>query len=261
MRSSDYERLRRKSRMAARALLNEYGIARIEDIRLEDIAFDRGLIVREKIIQAAEGRLVRSSSRGIITVNTAIQEAGKKRFVIAHELGHAEMHRDDHYSSCSEADFVDWHGHRPEETEANVFAAELLMPASILTDVSRGKAACMETIEFLKDQFDVTLTSAALRYVERDLAPCAVVYSQDGRVKWYRCSESFPYTYIRLGRRVDGYSGAGEYFNGQRHTTEPEMTPCNAWFDDRSLESGDRCLEQYRAMPSYNGVLSFLWMP
>src|SRR5205807_9359977 len=62
-----------------------------------------------------------------------IPELGRRRFVIAHELGHLLLgHGSDILKLCDEGDLLEWaKGQRPYENEANEFAAELLMPEDL----------------------------------------------------------------------------------------------------------------------------------
>jgi Zn-dependent peptidase ImmA (M78 family) len=58
----------------------------------------------------------------------------RQRFTVAHELGHAKLHANDHYDrefrrGPNSATATD-----PEEMDANAFAAELLMPADWITE-------------------------------------------------------------------------------------------------------------------------------
>ena len=53
----------------------------------------------------------------------------RQRFTVAHEIGHFILgHTDANYDYC------DFNSSKPEEIEANQFAAELLMPLAILTE-------------------------------------------------------------------------------------------------------------------------------
>ena len=248
-----------RGKAAARAVLAYYGIDQVEQIKLRDITFDQELKVKQRLIRGAEGRLVRTGPKGVVTVNQAIREPGKKRFVIAHEFGHYKMHQEQALFSCDEAAFMAWHRSRPQEVEANVFAAELLMPEAIFRKAAHGQKVRFETIKALADDFRVTLTAATLRYAMLDIVPCAVIFSKDGKVAWYKCSESFPYQFISVSKTVHPDSGAGEYFSGFRSSKEAELTPCDVWFHDWSLVPGDRCFEQCRYMPRYNAVLSLLF--
>jgi hypothetical protein len=107
----------------------------------------------------------------------------------------------------------------------------------------------------------VSFTSAAIRYVELDVAPSAVVFSQEGEIRWFRASDSFPYSWIPVGREARDITGAGRYFQDGEVSGEPEPTARQAWFeDDRATVEGD-CLGQCVKMPSYNAVLSLIWQP
>ena len=253
-----------KAKMAAGKLLSQYGIDCVEEINIQDIAWAQGLLIEERLIRGAEGRLVRRPVQGIsgvATVSTSIRDAGKKRFVAAHELGHFVMHPMTPMFSCDDAAFLAWHKNRPEEVEANVFAASLLMPNSLFLAEAAGHVAVIDTIVSLASRFSVTLSAAAIRYATLDVKPCAFVFSQNGKIIWYISSDSFPYKYISLGRNVHPDSGAGEFFAATRASEERELTPVAYWFNDWSMEPSAHCYEQCLIMSSYNAVLSMLSLP
>jgi hypothetical protein len=248
-----------RAEMKARELLRCYAIEDVSDIAVRDIAYARGLLVQERPIRGAEGRLLRGPRKGIATVDDAIAQPGKKRFVIAHELGHFELHRDDDIFVCDEAAFLDWHRNRPQETEANVFAAELLMPSRLFQQDARGRLTSFDTLKVLAENYRVTLTAAAFRYATLDIVPCTIVFSQNGTIVWYLCSDSFPYRYIRRGNLVHPHSGAGELFAQGSTSPDPELTPYEAWFIDDDLVPGEMCYEQCLPMPRYEAALSLIW--
>ena len=245
--------------MKAREVLRYFSIDRISELSIENIAFGRGLRVEEKLVRGAEGRLLRVGKRAIAIVDSNIKQYGKKRFVLAHELGHYELHNRYKIFICDEAAFLDWYKKRPEETEANVFAAELLMPEAMFKSEARSMKTRMETIFELASHFRVTRTASAIRYASLDIAPCVVVFSQKRRTVWYVASDSFRYKYISTAVDVHPDSGAGEFFGGGSFSTSAELTPCEFWFTDFSLVKNDRCYEQIFPMEKYNAVLSLIW--
>lgn len=91
----------------------------------------------------------------------------RKRFTIAHEIGHYTLHSEDmlHYDRAEiypEYVFYRQSGTIPtsEEREANFFAAELLMPQELVeTCIGKG----MNTIEQLADFFDVSEQAMTIR--------------------------------------------------------------------------------------------------
>ncbi|HIG73791.1 MAG TPA: ImmA/IrrE family metallo-endopeptidase [Bacteroidetes bacterium] len=243
----------------AREILDDFGLTTVAEVDLRDLAFDRGLIVEAREIRGAEGRLIRRGDRAIAVVDAAITQRGKRRFVAAHELGHYELHADEPVFVCDQAAFLDWHRRRPAETEANRFAAELLMPRSGFLADGRATPTSFDAVGDLAEAYRVSLTAAAFRYVHLDVAPSALVFSRRGRIEWSVESASLPLQYIGPRRPVHRDSGAGEYFQSGRTSLEPEWTPVEAWFLDDSLVRGERYLEQCRPMPSYEACLSLIW--
>jgi Zn-dependent peptidase ImmA (M78 family) len=80
----------------------------------------------------------------------------RKRFTLAHELGHLLLHSDKGDGMFRDSTF----GGTPEEQEANAFAAELLMPAD---DLRRYGAGFGSDSERLADIFDVSTSALNVR--------------------------------------------------------------------------------------------------
>ncbi len=213
----------------ARDILADLGLDRVAGVDIRDLAFERGLLVEARRIQGAEGRLIRRGERAIAVVDAAIREKGKRRFVAAHELGHFELHRGDPVFVCTQADFFDWHRRRPAETEANRFAAELLLPRTVFVEDARQLGTSFDAIRSLTETYATSLTATAFRYVHLDVAPSALVCCVDGRIEWSLVSSTFPYKRMRRGCRAHPHSGAGEFFAQQTTSTRPEPTPLTAW--------------------------------
>ena len=72
-----------------------------------------GAYVRERQLEGCEAKLVRKGSMGIICVNETIPEEGRKRFAIAHEIGHFILHPGTQLILC------DRRGHARLEKEQN----------------------------------------------------------------------------------------------------------------------------------------------
>jgi hypothetical protein len=120
-------------------------------IPIEDIADSHlGLLVRDAVDlrlapgappvaadQSLSGLLL--PDRGEIWVNATegTEWPGRRRFTIAHEIGHWQMHRDDEQpafcrTATVEAEHEHSTEHPPMEDEANRFAAAVLMPARLI---------------------------------------------------------------------------------------------------------------------------------
>jgi Zn-dependent peptidase ImmA (M78 family) len=83
---------------SAERLLQELGITEPDEIDLEAIAFHVNANVRYRRLDGCEARIIGTGDKAIITVN-ANSSPRRKRFSIAHELGHWHHHR----GKCSRA--------------------------------------------------------------------------------------------------------------------------------------------------------------
>jgi len=114
-------------------IIEKYGIDSPEQIQLEDIAYDLGVRVLKGPLKGAAARLVRFGNTATIRVSDTETYEARKRFSIAHELGHFIL---DHGRSlefvCNEIDMLDWHQEEGHEQIANTFAGELLLPKALI---------------------------------------------------------------------------------------------------------------------------------
>lgn len=76
----------------AELILKALGITDPAEIDLEAIAWDRGARIRYRPLDGCEARIVGTSDRAIITVNSRSPRR-RRRFSVAHELGHWHYHR------------------------------------------------------------------------------------------------------------------------------------------------------------------------
>lgn len=248
-------------RIKACEILTRLNIKRPSEIEVEEIAWMRKAFVREAPLEGAEGRLVRSKTWGIITVKADIREPGKKRFVAAHELGHFELHRDsDQLTLCSDKDLLYWYKNiRPEEREANEFAAELLMPQDLFQPRCQSDQPNLDIIGALADEFRTSFTATALRYIEFCPHRCAIVVSENNTIKWYQATEDFGY-HLAVGARLHPNSLAIDFFNDKEMPTTLEQVLATSWLSGEKFSSDSVIQEHSVGLPSYNAVLTLLWI-
>lgn len=237
---------------AARALLKELCIADPPQIVLEDIAMTQGIYVLEGGLFGAEARLVRGRRRGIIRVRDMPGELGRKRFAVAHEIGHWVLHGGvSQLALCTSDDLVDYRS-STIEIEANAFAGELLMPSASFGRLC--KEPDLEVVRTLADTYKVSLTAAALRFVEESKQDSAVVFSVDGHVKWFR-SKDPKRIFVRPRMIVRSTSVA------RASTTADSMQPVDAdvWFPGwRRPGLSREVQEQSLLLGRYGTVLTLL---
>lgn len=118
--------------------------------------------------------------------NEKMTSQGRIRFTQAHELGHFLLHRNKQSSfECSESDLLHW---GPElikmESEADDFAAKLLMPLTHFRQATSGQPINLEILSVAANKFGVSLTAAALQWIKSTDESAVLVMSRDGFIVW-----------------------------------------------------------------------------
>lgn len=245
---------------AANRIINYYGITKPDEINLRDIAADKNILVEEKIIRGAEGRIVQNDKGAIIVINSEIREEGRKHFVLAHELGHFELHRNIMHFICDEEALLDWHNSNPREYEANTFAAEMLMPKELFIRECNGKKFSLDLIRELSSIFHTSVTATAFRYAEIGSTPIVVAFSANNKIKWYKCHKEFPLQFVKVNADLSKDSYAYDFFKLGSVPSEPDKVPAYAWFQrDYNCHKYNFFNEQCHVLPRYNSVLSIIW--
>ena len=162
-------------------------------------------------------------------------------------------------TECGEKQFVLWYkSQNDKEVEANLFAAELLMPEGMFRRKLEKTVPSFELIERLADEFQTTLTATAIRYIDLCEEQCAIVFSTGGKVIWSRRSPDF-HRWIAPGKNVSSYSLAADFFERGHLSDKMETVRRDAWVEEASER--ETIKEQSRALRSYHSVLSLLWIP
>ena len=158
----------------------------------------------------------------INTANRNLHDSPKGRFTLAHELGHyflphhrLALMRGTMQPHCSINYLIDNKSWKVER-EADGYASLLLMPDSAFKTYIRGRKFEFELLQELADVFKVSLSAAALRFVDIGNCPIMVVYAVDKKIMWVRRSEDFPFKRLRYGNdknaRIPENTVIGDYF-------------------------------------------------
>jgi len=123
--------------------------------------------------------------------NETIQSSGRRRFTQAHELGHYVLHRVGRsLFECTSEDMDNWQSEeRRMESEANIFAANLLMPLDDFREQISGPVDFRQ-LRLCAQRYDVSLTAAALRWVSASDKKLVLIASNDGFVRWSNSSDA-----------------------------------------------------------------------
>jgi len=193
------------------------------------------------------------------------QGSRKGRFTLAHELAHYFI--DEHRLGLKRNEFPP-HGTRfdldeqdPREIEANLFAGALIMPTPLFRSFRTPRKFSIDTIFQLADRFGTSFLSTAIRFCEAGNHPIFLVFSQLGRVKWFKRSSSFPAWPLnfRVGQPIPSHTVAGDYFRNPalKYTSLEEVDPAR-WFRP-NWHVNSRFFEQCYYSKTYGYVISFLW--
>lgn len=245
---------------SAQSIISGLYITEPSQIMIEEIAADRGAFVEDDAIRGSVARLLRRGKIAFIKVDSEIRETGRRRFAIAHELGHFELHKNkDQIANCTEKMFLDWYKTRPEEPEANTFAAEILMPSQMFKEYCKDIKPSFDEISNIAEYFKTTITATAIRYVDLGPHPCVLIVSENGIVKWFRNRSDFPYRVIGRGEQINKFSCANDFFTKGIVPSEPEAVSGQSWLEDWRSGMDIVLYEHAFALPRYNTVLSLVW--
>lgn len=246
---------------AAKRVLEDLGINTPEDLQfLEEIAWTRGALIKEFPLTGAEARLTVYRNKAIITISSNIQNTQRKRFSIAHELGHLEIHRSSSSLAICISEDIDNETsevlRKKTEQEANEFASALLLPEHLFKPLCNEEDPSLACVKRLSNMFDTSLTATALRYIEFSDEPIAVVYSENKYIKWVQQSSELKEMelYINPRRKLDDRTVAASLVKGRKRVN------ANAWFDEGYLDKDAHIVEHSLYIPNYNSVLTLLWV-
>lgn len=255
----------------ARDLLFNNGFDDLIDFSLDLFASGLGATIIHKPMINSDGRIIFGKKNTIIEINNDTLFEEKKRFTIAHEIGHLIMHKGIDIHNDNEAT-MSWFNNKEKqakngrvEYEANQFASELLMPSLIFYERQKGIKFSPQLLRDLSNYFKTSLTSVAFKYLELGDHPICLFHSYNKIVKYWMRNIDFPHYIIdntKLAPPED--SVAMEFFEkGKIHLKEKSKQPIwkstwlelKKWENDKDFNFYEFCI----VTPAYNTVISLVW--
>lgn len=220
-------------------------------VALEPIATAVGIVeIAGQDTDSFEGVLITDAakSRGSIAYNAA-SSVQRRRFTIAHELGHFLMPLHGANAQCVKTDmgvFVTKDASLRREAEANRFAAALLMPRRLFQTTSRrlGEPE-VEHILALADLYAVSKEAAVRRYVELCDDPCAVIFSQNGVVRRTYKTANLPAISLRRDTSLPRQCASMQNSHLVGRISECTETEPSLWFNDTRRFRSATLFEQF----------------
>jgi Zn-dependent peptidase ImmA (M78 family) len=247
----------------ARLLLSEFGISGKPD--LDALCGRLGLRVRERGFDGFDGILLRSKTaqKGIIGVNAGIREPSRKRFTVAHEIGHFVIpHHREIPSACENGSIESFsRGLAAPELEANEFAAELLLPGKDVADRFDLDNPALSRISLVANDFETSLSATTWRFLDLTGQPCAMVWSHAGRAVWYRTNDALNLI-MPMKSLPSPVSVAGRLFGGESFPDGAGMqdVDADAWFYPSHAERIGTLYEDSIYLQNYDAVFTLLWI-
>jgi Zn-dependent peptidase ImmA (M78 family) len=238
-------------------ITQEYCLDTPGPVPVEDIAMDRGVLCLEARLTGCLAHLVRKGKRGIIRTDSRIREEGRKRFAIAHELGHWFLHEaESQFFICTAEQMRDYKG-SPMEVEANLFASELLMPTGLFRPLAYDVEPRLERVKTLAGIFNTSLTATAMKFVDLNKKECILVLSTNGVVSWSKQQGNRSGLRIEKGMGLHPESTAF-HLGATACDSKPEVVNADAWITHNWYERQIEITEQSWVLEEYNSVLTLL---
>lgn len=220
-----------------------------------------GIRVREVASTAFDGTLVRSRSaqKGVIGVRASIREHGRKRFTVAHEIGHFVLPHHRLLKNMCRENAVDSYkpSLRQEELEANEFAGVFLLPANVIVNKWNLSEPSLKEISSIADEFETSLTATARRFVDLTEAAMVLLWQSAGTIEWFHKSSAFTY-YLPLAELPAPSSMAGRLFAGEVVPDDFEPIDPSLWLDRRDADKVQSLREHSILLANYSAVLTLL---
>lgn len=251
-----------KAIKAAEELIDKYCIESHKELNLEEICNAEGLFIEEVELNGLLGAIIYENNYGLILVNKNILSNEMKRFTIAHEMGHFFLSKVSKLNKhgCSYDSLGNYFENKNHEAEANKFAAELLMHKPWFSEFTKNTPICLDLIKQISEEFEVSITAAAIRYAEIGQYPTAVIMSKNNLVQWSFINDYFPCKYLPVGTPVPKESNAWDYFNNYKMSDEEDLILAKNWFKDNfRCKQSTYFYEQSISIPVIDSVLTLLW--
>jgi Zn-dependent peptidase ImmA (M78 family) len=249
-----------KAQGAAFRLNKRFAVKKPGALDLDNLAMALDVLVINGGITGASGRLTRKDDEGRIRVNSNIRENGARRFTIAHELGHWELHKNEsQLFLCTSADMRDY-DRSPLEIEANRFASELILPSALFRPMISKVEPNLKTIGVWAEMFGASLVATSIRFIHESRKASIVVSIRNGAVEWWWKNNDLCRLWLNKGQPIRQGSVAWEIQNGNVPPESMEEVEVDSWFQHLPFSFSGEVREQSISMPRYDRIFTLLWI-
>lgn len=219
-------------------------------VPIEDLARSINIIdILEMETEEFEGGLTTDpeKQKGVILYKAGTK-GGRRRFTIAHEIGHFLIPSHKGNQRCTKKDMSERRTQtlvQKQETEANRFAAGLLMPRPwFFSDMRKLGDADVEHIKTLARQYGTSVEATVARYVELTDDCCAFVFSKDGIIRYTKATIDFPPLSVRSKDYLPELSHSKTYSDRAHGPSEWAEIQGSVWLNGEGRSHLPKVLEQ-----------------
>ena len=224
--------------------------------------------VQGEDLDGFDGMLAANKKRDkwMILYNSAVSSEGRKRFTVAHEFGHYLLHRHQQEEfACGAGDIEtsgEGKGSRDIEKEADDFATTLLMPLDDFRRQVDGETMSFDLLGHCADRYGVSLTAAAIRWLEIAPTRAVLVASRDDHMLWATSNEAAFKSGAFFATRKNTIELPEAALAHSRNCTgapQARNTGAHTWFAREPAEMP--ITEMTKVAGSYDYTLTLLVMP
>lgn len=174
----------------ARKLLKDAGITSAP-VDVEALALHLGFKVsRVELPDGEAGSTFERRGQKHIWVNEK-DSVLRQRFTILHEIAHHVLELPSHHGEKVPSDELErFTGRPPEEIACDVFAAECLVPWTMIQPLAEDKDFTLEHLSELAEHFQASRSCVASKFAQASEGHLAFVVAEDGVVKYSICSKA-----------------------------------------------------------------------
>ena len=227
---------------AAEKALQALGITEPEEIDIEVVARSLGAKVKYRQLESCEARIVGQAERAIITVDSRAAPR-RKRFSVAHELGHWHRHRGLCLTCRSRdigrpmSDGRREHVAGNPELQVDAYASDLLLPGYIFRPmIAEVDRLTLSAVKTLADRFETSMTATTIRALGTNRFTSMLVCHSQAGMRWFRRPPLVPDRWFPRSDLLPESPSFRVLFKGGPESGQPVKVKASCWFDNTLSE-------------------------
>lgn len=243
----------------AERILQSLGIETPGDIDLEAIAWTRGAVVNYRPLDRCEATIVGSKRKAVIAVNSR-SPPDRRRFSLAHELGHWHHHKG-RMLFCGGRDVCNFgNGPLNPERQADAFASDLILPNYMLGPrLRRIKRPTLAAAREVADEYSASLTATLFKMTVLNRFPIVIACYDKAKRRWFERAPMIHTWWFPVDALDRGTFAAEMLFNDAAEENFPRKMPADAWFGFKGCDRFEVEEQSFR-LPG-DEVLTVLKLP